>query len=161
MYNMFRGASSFDSDLGDWDVSKCTTLNGMFDGARSFTGRRLYNWNVSECRNMIQTFDGVRFDVWDRTKKWRAHPKCKSENNVSYRSRHIPPISSHSNRFRSSQPTGGWDHLLPLPRLPLPTWRRTTRTRGQLIRSGLVPSLGRQSGNGLGIKRTPYHCTVT
>jgi surface protein len=82
---MFRGASNFDSDLGDWDVSNVFAMNGMFDGARSFTGRRLHRWNVQRCKKMFQTFDGVRFDVWDRTKKWRVHPKCKSENNVSYR----------------------------------------------------------------------------
>ena len=41
---MFRGASSFNQPLNNWDVSKVTDMADMFNGARSFNhgkaGRR-------------------------------------------------------------------------------------------------------------------------
>ena len=46
MSDMFSGASSFNSDLSDWDVSGVRDMSGMFNGASSFNSD-LSDWDVS------------------------------------------------------------------------------------------------------------------
>ena len=36
MEGMFNGATSFNRDISEWDVSAVRTMTGMFKGARSF-----------------------------------------------------------------------------------------------------------------------------
>jgi len=52
---MFRDASSFTSDLSNWDVSNVTDMGDMFVGVSSFTSD-LSNWDVSNVTNMTNMF---------------------------------------------------------------------------------------------------------
>ncbi len=58
MSGMFSGASSFNSDLSDWNVSSVTDMSGMFSGASSFNSD-LSDWNVSSVTDMSGMFDGA------------------------------------------------------------------------------------------------------
>ena len=49
---MFKGARSFNADIGDWDVSQITNMASMFQGARSFN-QDISSWDVSN----VQYFD--------------------------------------------------------------------------------------------------------
>ena len=47
---MFRGATSFNQPLNNWNVSNVTIMKGMFNGAESFN-QDLNNWDVSNGRH--------------------------------------------------------------------------------------------------------------
>ena len=55
MYCMFQGASAFQSDLSQWNVSSVTDMYGMFLGASAFQSD-LSQWNVSSVTNMNGMF---------------------------------------------------------------------------------------------------------
>ena len=46
-------------EINNWDVSKVTDMEGMFDGARSFN-QPLNDWNVSNVTNMNFMFQNAR-----------------------------------------------------------------------------------------------------
>jgi surface protein len=54
----FRGASSFNQPLNNWDVSGITNFLTFFDGATSFN-QDLSGWDVSSAVNMSQMFSGA------------------------------------------------------------------------------------------------------
>ena len=58
MYYMFRGATSFDKPLNNWNVSAVTEMNSMFYRASSFNGD-LSRWNVSSVTDMSLMFFGA------------------------------------------------------------------------------------------------------
>jgi len=58
MVYMFHGASNFNQDLSEWDVSRVTDMSFMFYGAISFN-RDLSKWNVSRVTNMVYMFYGA------------------------------------------------------------------------------------------------------
>ena len=58
MNGMFRGASSFQSDLSQWDVSQVTNMAYMFYGASSFQSD-LSQWDVSQVTDMAHMFNGA------------------------------------------------------------------------------------------------------
>ena len=67
-------ASSFNADLGDWDVSKVTAMAGMFNGATAFNGD-LSDWDVAKVTTMqVMFLDATKFR---RTLGW-----CVDENVV-------------------------------------------------------------------------------
>lgn len=57
-YSMFSGASSFDDDLGDWDVSTLESIQFMFSGATDFNGD-ISSWNVGNVQNMTALFQNA------------------------------------------------------------------------------------------------------
>ncbi|BAV94762.1 BspA family leucine-rich repeat surface protein [Ichthyobacterium seriolicida] len=59
MKEMFFLCTKLDADLGNWDVSKVTNMESMFEGCESFVGRGLKNWDVSNVNNMTTMFSMV------------------------------------------------------------------------------------------------------
>ncbi|TVP99390.1 MAG: BspA family leucine-rich repeat surface protein [Balneolaceae bacterium] len=55
---MFRNASSLDSDLNHWDVSSVEDMFGMFWDAIAFN-QPIGNWNVSLVEDMSRMFEGA------------------------------------------------------------------------------------------------------
>ena len=58
MNSMFQGATNFDGNLSDWDVSNVQFMHNMFQDAVSFNGD-ISNWDVSNVKNMTQMFSGA------------------------------------------------------------------------------------------------------
>ena len=54
-YYMFNGASSFNKDIGNWNLSNDTTMMYMFKYASSFN-QDISNWNVSNVTTMNNMF---------------------------------------------------------------------------------------------------------
>jgi surface protein len=54
--------TSLDADLGNWDVSNCTNMAAMFQGATIYQGQGLENWDVSNVTNMSSMFRLSNFD---------------------------------------------------------------------------------------------------
>jgi len=58
MYGMFKGATSFNGDISNWNVSNVTNMGFLFIDATSFNGD-ISNWNVSNVTNMYYMFQNA------------------------------------------------------------------------------------------------------
>ena len=59
MSDMFRGASSFNSDLSSWNVSNVTDMSLMFYHTTSYFTSDLSSWDVSKVTDMSAIFTGA------------------------------------------------------------------------------------------------------
>ena len=58
MSRLFKDNTSFNSNIGFWDISNVTDIWGMFWGASSFN-QDISNWNTSNVMDMRNMFDGA------------------------------------------------------------------------------------------------------
>ena len=58
MSGMFQFATSFNSDLNDWDTTNITDMSSMFDSAASFNGN-ISNWKTGNVTDMSLMFFGA------------------------------------------------------------------------------------------------------
>jgi len=55
----FQGATSFNQDIGDWDVRKVEWMTGMFKGAKAYDHDGILKWNTEYINKWIRSA-GVR-----------------------------------------------------------------------------------------------------
>jgi surface protein len=58
MYQLFSGASAFNSDVSRWNVASVGNLTSAFNGASSFNGD-ISKWNVASASSMYKLFSGA------------------------------------------------------------------------------------------------------
>jgi len=55
---LFEGATIFNQNLNDWNVSNVEDVSGLFMNARNFDNP-IWKWKLSQCRNFTNMFNGA------------------------------------------------------------------------------------------------------
>ena len=62
MYGLFRDVTSFNGDIGYWDVSNVTDMTNMFRGATSFN-QNIGSWDVGKVEYLDSTFQAQQHSI--------------------------------------------------------------------------------------------------
>ena len=96
MSSMFTGASAFNGDISDWNVSNVTNMGGMFLLAMAFNGD-ISGWNVSNVINMDSMFEEATAFNGD-IGGWNVSNVTNMANMFSVATT-LPPIRAHYMRI--------------------------------------------------------------
>jgi len=122
--NMFRGASSFNGIVNNWNTSGITDISGMFAGAQIFN-RPLDNWNTIAVTDMSETFSGAN-DFNEPLDNWNT----ASVTNMSFMFSAASDFNQNINNWDVSQVTNmsGMFRYAGSFNLPLNNWMVTNAT---------------------------------
>ncbi len=82
MGSMFNGVTSFNQDISNWNVSSVSDMSDMFDGATSFN-QDISNWDVSSATNMRDMFKDAKAFCQNLT-KWGSKLNSKLVKNIMF-----------------------------------------------------------------------------
>ena len=85
--------TSLDADLGSWDVSNCTSMAAMFQGATIYQGQGLQNWDVSNVTNMSSMFFLTNFD--NNIGNWQLNSGLTTMDSI-FRSGSLPSSANYT-----------------------------------------------------------------
>ncbi|MBN8577856.1 MAG: BspA family leucine-rich repeat surface protein [Cytophagales bacterium] len=116
---MFNRATSFNGNIGNWDVSNVVDMTGLFDGATSFN-QPIGNWNVGNVLYMNFMFNGASafnqpIGNWNLSNvtTMLAMFQLASSFNQPIGNWNVGNVTSMSGMFQQAssfnQPIGNWD----------------------------------------------------
>jgi surface protein len=115
----FRDCILFNGNIGNWDVSSVTNMQGMFDNARAFN-QPIGSWDVSNVTNMQNMFNGCSvfnqpIGNWDvsNVTNMQSMFRNTSSFNQPIENWDVSNVTNMSQMVRSAtafnQPIGDWD----------------------------------------------------
>ena len=90
MTGMFQSAAAFNQPIGTWDVSRVTAMDNMFNGASSFN-QDLSSWDVRRVANMNNMFAQATSMTQDLS-MWNVRDRNPSHTGFNTGSPVIPPV---------------------------------------------------------------------
>ena len=115
--NMFRGATSFNQNISQWNVSNVTIMDGMFARASSFN-QPLNDWDISNVTSLIGMLQSTKFDQpldkWNTSKVERMDSLFyDTPFNQNIENWDVSNVTSMYNMFNNTskfnQPLNNWD----------------------------------------------------